>query len=213
MNRVQRAGIAAAALVALSGCASIFNGQTQAVTIGSVPAGAEVTINNRAGQAVHTGVTPLTVQLRRGAGYFRSEAYSVAYKKDGYADASARIDSSVSGWYIGNIIFGGLIGMLGVDPATGGMYVFPEQTSTALVARTDAPFAAAGTRSPGAPSTSPRIGVYVGSAEQAASNLSCAKAPSARMVDSGPTFERFAMACDNGSAMVMRCTAGGCQRE
>jgi hypothetical protein len=38
----------------------------------------------------------------------------------------------MSGWYIGNILVGGLIGMLAVDPVTGGMYVFPDQVSAAL---------------------------------------------------------------------------------
>ena len=33
-----------------------------------------------------------------------------------------KLDSSLSGWYFGNIIFGGLIGMLIVDPVTGAMY-------------------------------------------------------------------------------------------
>lgn len=36
---------------------------------------------------------------------------------------------TVSGWYIGNILFGGLIGMIGVDLATGGMYVFPDSVT------------------------------------------------------------------------------------
>ena len=30
--------------------------------------------------------------------------------------------ASVSGWYFGNLVFGGLIGMLIVDPLTGAMY-------------------------------------------------------------------------------------------
>ena len=107
MNRMQCTGLAAAALVALTGCASIFNGQTQAVTINSVPAGATVTVTNRAGEAVHTAVTPATVYLKRGAGYFKPEAYSIAFRKDGFADGNAALDSSVSGWYIGNILFGG----------------------------------------------------------------------------------------------------------
>ena len=33
-----------------------------------------------------------------------------------------KIDGAINGWYFGNIIFGGLIGMLAVDPATGAMY-------------------------------------------------------------------------------------------
>jgi hypothetical protein len=42
------------------------------------------------------------------------------------------ITGTMSGWYIGNILFGGLIGMLAVDPVTGAMYVFPESVSAAL---------------------------------------------------------------------------------
>jgi len=32
------------------------------------------------------------------------------------------VKCSLNGWYFGNIIFGGLIGLLIVDPATGAMY-------------------------------------------------------------------------------------------
>jgi hypothetical protein len=32
------------------------------------------------------------------------------------------LKATLSGWYFGNIIFGGLIGMLAVDPATGAMW-------------------------------------------------------------------------------------------
>ncbi|XXQ51474.1 hypothetical protein ACA040_000098 [Xenophilus aerolatus] len=53
-------------------------------------------------------------------------------KKDGYADKEITITPTVSGWYIGNILFGGLIGMIGVDPATGGMYVFPDSVTGSL---------------------------------------------------------------------------------
>lgn len=118
---------------ALTGCASIFNGSTQAVTIHSAPQeGASVTVTNRAGHAVHNGTTPLTLTLARGAGYFKGESYTIRLKKDGFADKEITITPTVSGWYIGNILFGGLIGMLGVDPATGGMYVFPDSVTGSL---------------------------------------------------------------------------------
>ena len=35
-------------------------------------------------------------------------------------------------YYIGNIVFGGLIGLLIVDPATGAMYKLPETTAATL---------------------------------------------------------------------------------
>jgi hypothetical protein len=40
----------------------------------------------------------------------------------GYDSAEVNLDSSVSGWYFGNLLFGGVIGMLIVDPLTGAMY-------------------------------------------------------------------------------------------
>ncbi len=41
---------------------------------------------------------------------------------DGYESKIIPINCSINGWYFGNIIFGGLIGLIIVDPATGAMY-------------------------------------------------------------------------------------------
>ncbi|WP_082754923.1 hypothetical protein [Variovorax sp. PAMC 28711] len=127
---------AGAVVLALSGCASIFNGKTQAITISSVPDGATALVVNRAGVTVHNGVTPLTLQVNRGAGYFKSEVYTITFAKEGFASTEVKLESTVSGWYIGNLLFGGLIGMIGVDPATGAMYVFPETVSSTLESKT-----------------------------------------------------------------------------
>ncbi|QBE62720.1 PEGA domain-containing protein [Pseudoduganella lutea] len=118
--------------VALSGCASIMAGSTQPISIQSVPEGATVSVTNRAGQKIHTGVTPVTLTLNRGAGYFKSEVYKVVVKKDGFRDRELTLNSNVNGWYIANIVFGGLIGMVAVDPATGAMYSFPESVTATL---------------------------------------------------------------------------------
>lgn len=123
---------AAVLALGLSGCASIIAGSTQPVTIKSVPDGAAVTVTNRAGEKVHSGSTPITVTLNRGAGYFKSETYTIVMTKDGFDRKEVTITGTVNGWYIGNILFGGLIGMLAVDPATGAMYSFPENVSATL---------------------------------------------------------------------------------
>jgi hypothetical protein len=120
--------------LALSGCASIFNGQTQSVVIKSVPDGASVLVKNKSGESVHTGTAPVTLTLKRGAGYFKSEVYTVSFTKEGFAPKELTITGSMSGWYIGNLLFGGLIGMLAVDPVTGAMYVFPDSVSGTLEA-------------------------------------------------------------------------------
>jgi hypothetical protein len=127
--------LAAALAVALSGCATLFNGQSQAITITSAPEGAQVTVSNRAGQRVHVGETPVTLTLKRGAGYFKSEVYTLAFSKPGYADQQMTIRGSTSGWYFGNILLGGLIGMLAVDPATGAMYSLPKSVTASLEAQ------------------------------------------------------------------------------
>ena len=108
--------------LASSGCATIVARSTQKVDVSSAPAGAAVAITNRAGEVVHSGTTPLTAKLRKGAGYFKKESYAVRFTKDGYETRELTLTGTMSGWYIGNILFGGLIGMLVVDPQTGAMY-------------------------------------------------------------------------------------------
>lgn len=82
---------------------------------------------------VSSGVTPGQVTLKAGAGFFDGELYRISYKKDGYQDQVTIVDTEVDGWYWGNIIFGGLIGMLIVDPATGSMYKLPNSAHGNLV--------------------------------------------------------------------------------
>ena len=125
---------AVAVALSVSGCASIFNGQTQPVTIQSVPEGATVSVTNRAGEKIHTGATPVTLTLKRGAGYFKSETYTLSFSKEGFSNKELTIAGTMSGWYIGNILFGGLIGMLAVDPVTGAMYIFPDAVNETLEA-------------------------------------------------------------------------------
>ncbi len=44
-------------------------------------------------------------------------------KKEGYVKQVVSIESRVDGWYIvGNLFFGGLLGYLIIDPATGTMW-------------------------------------------------------------------------------------------
>ena len=117
------------AMAGLQGCASILGDSRYPVSVSSAPAGATFEITDKKGQVVHSGNTPSTVTLKSGNGYFSGQTYTLRFKKDGYPDKSVKLDSSLSGWYWGNIVFGGLIGMLIVDPATGAMYKLPESVS------------------------------------------------------------------------------------
>ncbi|MCH7341341.1 hypothetical protein MN869_03865 [Acinetobacter sp. NIPH1876] len=108
--------------LSLSGCASIISGKTQTMTFQSTPELSDITILNRDGKKIHVGKAPVTVSLNRGAGFFVPERYTVIFEKEGYEKKEIKVTSSMNGWYIGNILFGGVIGLLIVDPATGAMY-------------------------------------------------------------------------------------------
>jgi len=83
---------------------------------------------------MHVAETPTTVTLKSGAGFFRTARYKVEYTKPGFAPATSYISANLNGWYAGNIVFGGLIGILIVDPATGAMFRLPSEHYTTLVA-------------------------------------------------------------------------------
>ena len=106
----------------LTSCASIVSSSSWPLTIKSNPDGAKVEITNRAGISVFKGHTPATVSLKSGAGFFKSESYLIKLTLDGYNEKTIPVQCALNEWYFGNIIFGGLIGILIVDPATGAMY-------------------------------------------------------------------------------------------
>jgi hypothetical protein len=113
------------AISTLCGCSSIVSKSEYPVAINSSPDQATFIIKNRAGQEIHSGITPQTVTLKSSAGFFKGESYSIALNKEGYSEKQFTLTSTVDGWYFGNILFGGLVGMLIVDPATGAMYKLP----------------------------------------------------------------------------------------
>lgn len=107
-----------------TGCASIVAGGPQTIPIKSNPSDASLKIVNlRDGNAIYAGKTPYTATLERGAGYFKKSRYNVIVEKEGCQPKEILIEGSPSGWYIlGNLVFGGLIGWLIVDPITGAMW-------------------------------------------------------------------------------------------
>ncbi|OEF48529.1 hypothetical protein A1OW_15455 [Enterovibrio norvegicus] len=119
-------------LALVSGCSTIVSESSYPVSISSSPSQADFVLVNRDGQQVHTGTTPDTVTLNASSGFFKGETYQLILNKDGYEEKTIEIESTVDGWYFGNILFGGLIGMLIVDPATGAMFKLPEGAEAQL---------------------------------------------------------------------------------
>ena len=109
-------------MASLTSCATLFTSTKYPVTFNSTPEGAGITIENRAGVVVFDGKTPASVKLKSSAGYMKKEEYKVTFTKDGYARKVVHISAELDGWYIGNILIGGWLGMLIVDPLSGAMY-------------------------------------------------------------------------------------------
>lgn len=115
--------VMAGVLIVTTGCASIFNGGHRQVMIDSNPQGAGFTITNPDTQEiVTTGTTPQEVTLDPYGGYLRGQPYVVTLDLPNYPQGRQRIEPSISGWFFGNILIGGLIGMLAVDANTGDMW-------------------------------------------------------------------------------------------
>ena len=104
------------------GCATIVSHTKWPVAIDSKPEGVHVSIRNKSGFEIFSGHTPTAARLKSGRGFFGKETYTVTLTHRGVEKRKITIKCMVNGWYFGNILFGGLIGLLIVDPATGAMY-------------------------------------------------------------------------------------------
>ena len=109
----------------MTACASIVSKSQYPVTVSSNPPGANFTVKKASGLAMSTGVTPATLILNSSNGYFQPAKYLVEFTRKG-STQSITLNASINGWYFGNLLFGGIIGLLIVDPATGAMWKMDE---------------------------------------------------------------------------------------
>jgi hypothetical protein len=116
----------------LSSCASIVSKSTWPVTFSSNPSGAKLKITDKKGREIYNGQTPTTLSLNSSAGFFQPARYEVEATHPGYRSSSGAVSARMNGWYVGNLVFGGLVGILIVDPATGAMFKLPESYSLNL---------------------------------------------------------------------------------
>ena len=113
------------------GCASIVHGPTQTVDFTSQPKGARLTIDGK-----DYGKTPKSVNLLR-VGRLKGESsekisYDVKIELEGFYPYELKIKREMDGWFIGNILIGGLIGII-IDAANGSMYkLSPDQVIATL---------------------------------------------------------------------------------
>lgn len=133
--------IAALLIITLSGipgCATIVHlGGSEELNVTSEPSGAKVVVDG-----MERGITPVAVDVER------KKPHKILVSKDGYQESQLSVDSSLSWWIAGNIVFGGLVGLL-VDVLSGGGYTIdPDKLAVTLQSSSIGPV-----ESPGSVST------------------------------------------------------------
>jgi hypothetical protein len=112
----KRATAACLMAVLMVNCGSIVHQTTQQVHINSEPAGAAVTVECGDVNNDPKLVTPAVVTLHRKPSYC-----GIKLNKDGFAETELQFGRQMSPWYLGNILIGGLVGLI-VDAANGAMW-------------------------------------------------------------------------------------------
>jgi len=94
----------------LAGCATLFKGSNEKVSLASDPSQAKVYVNGE-----YMGETPVQLPLQS------KHTYSIEFRKDGYQSKTVLLNDHVgAGWIVLDVI-GGLVPVI-IDAATGDWY-------------------------------------------------------------------------------------------
>jgi hypothetical protein len=112
MKKIVACIITVSFIFTVIGCATIISGRNQDLPVISNPSGARVIVNGVQQQS------PCTLVLDR-----KQPMYQVRVEKDGYEPVEITLRKGVNGWIWGNLLFGGIIGVI-VDLCTGSVHKF-----------------------------------------------------------------------------------------
>lgn len=121
MKQISTIALSALFLITTS-CATIVSKSSWPISINSMPENAKISITDKKGIEIYNGQTPATLKLKSGSGFFGKARYQVKFEKEGYQSRTLPVEFKLNGWYFGNILIGGVLGLLIIDPATGAMY-------------------------------------------------------------------------------------------
>ncbi|MBQ3033877.1 MAG: hypothetical protein IJD28_05825 [Deferribacterales bacterium] len=118
-------------LVSLSliSCATIMRDSEQSVRF--YPTNVDnvnLKVTDKKGEKVYEGTAPVVLPLLAGdVGYFDAQRYKIEATKEGYQTEIIELNSKISAWYMANLLFGGLIGFLIIDPMSGDMFYLDKE--------------------------------------------------------------------------------------
>ena len=113
--------------VVTGGCATVMTRGFQTIIVSTEPSGADCTFSRDGSVLSRVNPTPGAILVGKGAG-----PLGVLCRKDGYQDTAGSTGSEFQPVTFGNILLGGLIGLV-VDASTGAMTKYPESVTFILV--------------------------------------------------------------------------------
>lgn len=117
---------ALAAALSLSACASIVSGSHQDISINTSPEGAKCALYREGVQVGFVNSTPGVVTVSR-----KGSDLWLGCVKENYDFSNAKNSSDFNGWVIGNLGFGGPIGVI-VDMSTGASHAYDRDMNMTL---------------------------------------------------------------------------------
>jgi len=113
------------AVLVVSGCATMFTGTTDTVNFKTDPQGARVIMESTDGLYKEEKATPAIFTIPS------NKTYTVTILLEGYKTKDIVLERKISGWVVGDLFIGGIIG-LAIDFITGGAYVHDKAVNVKL---------------------------------------------------------------------------------
>ena len=133
-----RTAVLLLACLSLPACATLVEGTNQSVTVSTDPPGASCILSRHGETVGAIALTPGSVQVSKS-----KDDVSVACQRQGFQTATVSRSPSFGGATFGNIIAGGVVGVV-VDAASGANYTYPSEIHVSLAPVQPAPAMVAG---------------------------------------------------------------------
>jgi len=111
--------LAVGSTILLSGCATLFEGTSQSVSIVTDPAGANCMVDRSGARIAQVNPTPGSIHIDKS-----KNDLSIHCEHVGYQAATIASSPRFQGTTFGNIIAGGMVGVI-VDAASGANFAYP----------------------------------------------------------------------------------------
>ena len=111
----------------VSGCATIVKGTDQTITLTTDPNGAVCDLERQGKMIGMIDPTPGTLEVDRD-----KDEILITCNLEGYEETASILTSDFTGYTLGNILLGGIIG-IGVDAATGANSEYPDSVTLIMI--------------------------------------------------------------------------------